>query len=169
MRNYKVLGLLRQMLVRWYREYFPRSIQLERKLTSWIASGFRSRHASSRGLNELDALRDRLDDANRRVAECERLVTGWRGVVENEQATGRDAEASRDLLKTFENGLDAAMSNKQEAQQVLDQRLLDLFQGVRGRLPQNDQELRDWLASPEGKAATVFEPASSSRRGESRS
>jgi hypothetical protein len=141
-------------------------VELARKIASWVAAG--SRHKSASRLDDLDTMRARLEDANRRVAESERLVTGWRGVVENEQATGRDVEASRDLLKTFENGLDVAMSNKQEAQQVLDQRLLDIFQGVSGRRPQNDQELHDWLASPEGKAATVFEPASTSRWGGSR-
>jgi hypothetical protein len=40
------------------------------------------------------------------------------------------------------------MSNKEEAEKTVAQRLLDLFEGVRGRLPQNDQELHDWLASP---------------------
>jgi hypothetical protein len=58
------------------------------------------------------------------------------------------------------------MSNKEEAEKAVAQRLLNLFEGVRGRLPQNDQELHDWLASPEGKAATAFEPTSLSPWGE---
>jgi hypothetical protein len=145
------------MLLQRYREFFARSIQL-------FASAFRSYPASSR--DDLDALRDGLEMANGRVAQSERLVAGWREVIDSQQASGRDLEASRDLLKTFENGLEVAMSNKQEAQKAVDQRLLDIFQGAVGRLPQNDQELHDWLASPEGKAATVFEPASASRWGE---
>jgi len=47
-----------------------------------------------------------------------------------------------------------------------DQRLLDLFEGAKGRRPKTDQELEEWLASPEGKAATAFEVTSVSRWGE---
>ena len=47
-----------------------------------------------------------------------------------------------------------------------DERLRDIFKGVTRRLPQNDEELNDWLASPAGKAATAFEPAAASRWGE---
>ena len=49
---------------------------------------------------------------------------------------------------------------------ALDERLRDIFNGVTRRQPQNDQELHDWLASPAGKAATVFEPVTASRWGE---
>jgi hypothetical protein len=45
-------------------------------------------------------------------------------------------------------------------------RLLDLFEGAKGRPPKTDQELDEWLASPEGKAATAFEVTSVSRWGE---
>jgi hypothetical protein len=31
---------------------------------------------------------------------------------------------------------------------------------AKGRRPQTDQELKEWLATPDGKAATVFEPTS---------
>jgi hypothetical protein len=44
--------------------------------------------------------------------------------------------------------------------------LLDLFEGAKGRLPKTDQELDEWLASPEGKAAMAFEVTSVSRWGE---
>jgi hypothetical protein len=47
-----------------------------------------------------------------------------------------------------------------------DQRFLDLFEGAKGRRPKTDQELDEWLASPEGKAATAFEVTSVSRWGE---
>ena len=56
------------------------------------------------------------------------------------------------------------MSEEEEKAQV--QRLLDLFEGAKGRRPETDQELKDWLASPEGKAATAFEITSLSRWGE---
>lgn len=160
------MGSSTQMLVQRYREFFARSIRLERQIASWVASGFRSRHASSRGFDDLDALRNRLEQAKRRVAQSDRLVVGWREVIASEQAGGHDLAVTHDLLKTFETGLELAMNDKEEAERSLRQRLLDLFEGARGRLPKNDQELHDWLASPEGKAATVFEPTSASRWGE---
>jgi hypothetical protein len=113
--------------------------------------------------HDLNALRARLEYANRRAAESERLITGWREIMETEQAAGHDVSVARDLLKTFESGLELAMSDKEQAARALGQRLLELFEGVRGRLPKNDQELQEWLASPEGKAATAFEPTSVSR------
>jgi hypothetical protein len=45
------------------------------------------------------------------------------------------------------------------------QRLQDIFEGTKGRRPET-QELNDWLASPEGKAATAFESTRLSRWGE---
>ena len=56
------------------------------------------------------------------------------------------------------------MSNEGKAEV---QRLHDLFEGAKGRRPKTDQELNEWLASPEGKAATAFESTSLSRWGES--
>jgi hypothetical protein len=41
-----------------------------------------------------------------------------------------------------------------------------IFEGIKGRLPRTDQELRDWLASDEGKAAMTFEATPASRWGE---
>ena len=58
------------------------------------------------------------------------------------------------------------MSEVEEREKVHAQRLLDLFEGVNGRLPTTDQELNEWLASREGKAAMVFEATSLSRWGE---
>jgi hypothetical protein len=42
----------------------------------------------------------------------------------------------------------------------------DIFEGINGRRPKSDQELNEWLASPEGQAAMAFEPTSLSRWGE---
>jgi CRP/FNR family nitrogen fixation transcriptional regulator len=41
-------------------------------------------------------------------------------------------------------------------------KLGDFFEGVKGRRPKTDQELNEWLASPEGKAATLFDLTSGS-------
>jgi len=56
------------------------------------------------------------------------------------------------------------VSEKEEKKK--DQRLLDLFEGAKGRRPKTDQELDEWLTSPEGKAATAFELTSASPWGE---
>jgi hypothetical protein len=42
----------------------------------------------------------------------------------------------------------------------------DIFEGIKGRQPKSDQELKEWLATDEGKAATMFEPTLLSRWGE---
>jgi CRP/FNR family nitrogen fixation transcriptional regulator len=42
----------------------------------------------------------------------------------------------------------------------------ELFEGVNGRQPKTEEELQEWLVSPEGKAATLFNFTSLSRWGE---
>jgi CRP/FNR family nitrogen fixation transcriptional regulator len=42
----------------------------------------------------------------------------------------------------------------------------ELFEGVNGRRPGTERELQEWLVSPEGKAATLFNLTSLSRWGE---
>ena len=46
------------------------------------------------------------------------------------------------------------------------ERLAELFEGVKGQHPKTEQELHEWLASPEGKAATLFNFTSLSRWGD---
>jgi hypothetical protein len=60
---------------------------------------------------------------------------------------------------------EVAMSDKNEAEDVR-AHLLALFEGAVGRRPSTDQELDEWLASPQGRTATMFEPTSLSRWGE---
>ena len=55
---------------------------------------------------------------------------------------------------------------KQKAEKTEAQILRDAFEGMKGRQPRSDQELNEWLASDEGKLATMFEPSSLSRWGE---
>ena len=38
--------------------------------------------------------------------------------------------------------------------------------GPKGRQPESERELDEWLATDEGKIATMFEPVSASRWGE---
>jgi hypothetical protein len=55
---------------------------------------------------------------------------------------------------------------KGKAEKTQAQILRDAFEGMKGRQPRSDQELNEWLASDEGKQATMFEPSSLSRWGE---
>ena len=56
------------------------------------------------------------------------------------------------------------MSDK-EAEKAQAKMLRDIFEGIKGRPPKSDQELKEWLATDEGKEATIFESASTSRWG----
>jgi hypothetical protein len=60
------------------------------------------------------------------------------------------------------------MSENEEdkAEKAQAQFLRSAFEGMKGRLPRSDEELNEWLASPEGEQATMFEPTSVSRWGE---
>ena len=58
-----------------------------------------------------------------------------------------------------------AMSEKEKAKSET-QILRDAFEGMKGRQPRSDQELKEWLATDEGKEATMFESTSLSRFGE---
>src|SRR5262249_52735915 len=114
---------------------------------------------------DLNLLSDRFEEASSRVAYCERLIAGWRELITTEEAAGLDVSAARALLEQFQVDLEVAMADKREAENTQAKVLLDLFERSRGRLPKTDRELNDWLASPEGKAATLFEPTSANRWG----
>jgi len=43
----------------------------------------------------------------------------------------------------------------------------EAFSGVKGREPESDSELKEWIASPEGKAATAYWSAEVYRWGDS--
>jgi hypothetical protein len=58
------------------------------------------------------------------------------------------------------------MSEEEKADKTQAQILRDAFEGMKGHQPKSDQELEAWLASDEGKQATMFEPTSMSRWGE---
>jgi hypothetical protein len=58
------------------------------------------------------------------------------------------------------------MSDAEVRQKTQDEILRDIFSGIKGREPENDEELKSWLTSPEGKAATAFEATEVSRWGE---
>ena len=58
------------------------------------------------------------------------------------------------------------MSEKQEVENKQVRILGNIFEGIKGRQPKSDQELKEWLATDEGKQATMFEPTVMSRWGE---
>jgi hypothetical protein len=59
-----------------------------------------------------------------------------------------------------------AMSDEKKAEKTQVQILSDAFEGMNGRRPKSDKELNEWLATDEGRQATIFEPTSISRWGE---
>jgi hypothetical protein len=59
-----------------------------------------------------------------------------------------------------------AVSEEKKAEKTQAQILSDAFEGMKGRQPKSDQELNEWLATDEGKQATIFEPTLISRWGE---
>ena len=58
------------------------------------------------------------------------------------------------------------MTEKEETKRSEIQVLRDTFEGMKGRQPKSDTELKEWLATDEGKEATMFESTSFSRFGE---
>ena len=58
------------------------------------------------------------------------------------------------------------MGEKEEKVEVKNATPVDLFEGIIGRRPKTTKELEEWLHTPEGKAATIFEATSASRWGE---
>jgi hypothetical protein len=58
------------------------------------------------------------------------------------------------------------MNEKAKSEKTHAQILRDAFEGMKGRQPKSDQELNEWLATDEGKEATVFEITSLSPWGD---
>jgi len=149
---------LKAELLQLSRNYLRRSIEVERSIAVW--TGLLRSHGESRlWWPSLGNLRDRLEQAGRHVAACEVLVAGWRDVLQQQKADGRDVTTGREMLEIFCADLEAAISEKERAENLIKKRLRDFFVGAKGRRPYSDDELDEWLASAEGKAATAFEPA----------
>ena len=58
------------------------------------------------------------------------------------------------------------MNEKKETLKIKAPTPADLFEGVKGRRPNNLEELTEWLDTSEGKAAAIFELTSLSQWGE---
>jgi hypothetical protein len=123
---------------------------LERARNAAVRGWSRLRGHSPFGMRDLDGLRHRLEEANRQVAECQALVTGWTEFADREIV-------GRELLNAFEADLKAAIRSKEKAEAALKRRLHDIFAA---RTVVSPRQIRNWRSgSPaEGKAATAFEP-----------
>ena len=58
------------------------------------------------------------------------------------------------------------MNEKKTAPKTRAQFLRDAFEGMKGRQPVSDDELNQWLATDEGKAANLFDDTTLSPWGE---
>jgi hypothetical protein len=58
------------------------------------------------------------------------------------------------------------MSEKEKVAKTRAQFLRDAFEGLKGRQPKSDDELNRWLATDEGKGATLFDDTTLSPWGE---
>lgn len=144
---------LKEELIKLSQGFLRGSVELERRMALW--TGLCELH----DVTSLHVFRCRLDAAARRVAECEEMVKGWRELTDRRQADGQNVAAAGEMLEIFQADLTAAIREKNDAGRHLAQGLREVFEGVKGRRPHTDQELNEWLASAEGNAATVFEPA----------
>jgi hypothetical protein len=71
------------MFIELSKKYLRRSMEFERKLVSRVTARFRShRVITPHGPDGVDALRDCLEEASRRVAQSERMVDGWRDLID---------------------------------------------------------------------------------------
>jgi len=58
------------------------------------------------------------------------------------------------------------MSEKEKGTKTRAQFLRDVFEGMKGRQPTSEKELNQWLATDEGKMATMFDDTTLSPWGE---
>lgn len=58
------------------------------------------------------------------------------------------------------------MSKKEKAAKTRAEFLRGAFEGMKGRRPASQEELNEWLASDEGKAATILDDTTLSPWGE---
>ncbi len=48
------------------------------------------------------------------------------------------------------------MSEQKKSEKTQAETPREIFEGLKGRKPESDQELNEWLATDEGKEATMF-------------
>ncbi len=58
------------------------------------------------------------------------------------------------------------MNEEGKSEKLQTQTLRDAFEGMNGRQPKSDQELKEWLCTDQGKMATIFESTGLSAYGD---
>jgi len=91
------------------------SIELERNLALRCRTTLSS---APQALHRMGV--ERLEEADENVAEAERLVDGWRELVEQMQARRSDVTIARDLLETFERDLKARRTSRDLIQRLVE-------------------------------------------------
>jgi hypothetical protein len=103
-------------------ELSSRLIELGRNMAFWPrADDLRARPLTSSHGSDPTGL-EHLEEANRHVGQSERLVAGWRDLIDRMQAEGRDVTMVRDLLETFQGNLEAHRSKRDLIQRMIAQR-----------------------------------------------
>jgi hypothetical protein len=77
--------------------------------------------SSSVGRDDSGSLRDQLETANRQLAEGERIVAGWRDLIAESEALGRDTAKSRELLSTFEADVERYRASRDRLRRSIDE------------------------------------------------
>jgi hypothetical protein len=67
---------------------------------------------------------EHLENANRQIADSERIIAGWQALVHTMRAEGRDVTVACNLLETFKRNLEAQRSRRDLIQQALAERAL---------------------------------------------
>jgi hypothetical protein len=84
--------------------------------------------------------------------------------IRHKRTTKKNSPQKRSTRKS--NLRVVAKGGKGESKKIQTPTLRDLFKGIKGRQPTSLEELEQWLATDEGKEATIFETTSVSRWGE---
>jgi hypothetical protein len=63
-----------------------------------------------------------LAEADRLIAESERIVDGWRDLIERQQQEGQDVTVARDLLRTLNETLEEHRRSRDQIERCVAQR-----------------------------------------------
>ena len=106
-------------LIELCKSYLKRSIKLERYMALWPWTA----RSQSRRVSEGPALHrmgpGHLENANRQVAEGERILAEWSALIDRMQGEGRDVTVACDLLRTLKGNLETRRSSRDLIQQTV--------------------------------------------------
>jgi hypothetical protein len=110
---------LKIQLIQLAKGFLRLSVGLERIMAPWTrADRLRPRRVSSPRRDHRMGL-EHLEEANRHVAESERLAADWRDLIDRMQAEGRAVAVARNLLATFQGNVEAHRSNRDLIQRMI--------------------------------------------------